>query len=142
MQMNVGIFRTEADLQAGLTTIHDLKERTKKARSPGGRAYNPGWHLARDMMNMLTISEAIALSALRRKESRGAHSRLDFPETSSEEGKLNSTARRKADGSMEVVGTPVMAVPEELQKVLAEQKELQPKREENKKARIAKAGKE
>jgi succinate dehydrogenase / fumarate reductase flavoprotein subunit len=142
MQMNVGIFRTEEDLKGGLATIGALHERAAHVRVQGTRAYNPGWHLSRDLKNMLTVAEAVALSALRRKESRGAHSRLDFPETSPEEGKFNSTARLKADGTIEVVPTPVMQMPEELQQVLAEQKVLQPQREEIKKARIAKAGKE
>ena len=142
MQMNVGIYRTAEDLQAGLATIQALKDRAAKVKVQGTRAYNPGWHLSRDLKNMLTAAEAVALSAFRRKESRGAHSRIDFPETSPEEGKFNSTVRHAADGSMEVVPTPVIAVPEELQQVLAEQKVLQPEREEIKKARIAQAGKE
>jgi len=142
MQMNVGIFRTEQDLEIGIAKIRELKDRAAKVRVQGSRAFNPGWHLARDLKNMLAISETLALSALRRKESRGAHSRLDFPETSAEEGKFNSTARLKADGTTEVVATPVMEVPDDLKQVLAEQKELQPQREEIKKARIAQAGKE
>jgi succinate dehydrogenase / fumarate reductase, flavoprotein subunit len=142
MQTNIGIFRTENDMLAGLEKIRELQKRATNVRVVGSRAYNPGWNLARDLKNMLLVSEIIALSALRRKESRGAHSRIDFPETSPEEGKFTSTARSKPGGSVQVVPTPVMEMPEELKQVLAEQKELQPAREEIKKARIAQKGKE
>ena len=80
MQNYVGIFRNEEDLQKGLSELETLKERAARVRVEGSRLFNPGWHLARDLKSMLTVSEAVALSALERKESRGAHSRIDYPD--------------------------------------------------------------
>src|SRR6266404_230080 len=79
MQNYVGIFRSEADLKRGLDEIQKLQQRAAHVRVDGSRLFNPGWHLGRDLTSMLTVSEAVALSALERKESRGAHSRIDFP---------------------------------------------------------------
>ena len=79
MQSLVGIFRTEEDLKKAFAELEDLKARAAKASVEGSRLFNPGWHLARELKSMLTISEAVALSALARTESRGAHSRIDFP---------------------------------------------------------------
>jgi succinate dehydrogenase / fumarate reductase flavoprotein subunit len=79
MQSLVGIFRTEGDLKKAFAELEDLKARAAKASVEGSRLFNPGWHLARELKSMLTISEAVALSALARTESRGAHSRIDFP---------------------------------------------------------------
>jgi succinate dehydrogenase / fumarate reductase flavoprotein subunit len=142
MQTYVGIFRNADDLQIGLGMIRDLKERAKAVQVEGSRMYNPGWHLARDLHHMLRVSEAIALSADLRKESRGAHSRTDFPNLDAEAGKFTSTIRRAADGSMTVVPVPLSPLPEELKNIIAEQKDLQPAREEAKKQRIAAAGRE
>jgi succinate dehydrogenase / fumarate reductase flavoprotein subunit len=79
MQSLVGIFRTDEDLKKAFAELEDLKARAAKASVEGSRLFNPGWHLARELKSMLTISEAVALSALARTESRGAHSRIDFP---------------------------------------------------------------
>ncbi len=79
MQNYVGIFRNEDDLQKGLAELDGLKERAARVKVEGSRLFNPGWHLARDLKSMLTVSEAVALSAQERKESRGAHSRIDYP---------------------------------------------------------------
>jgi succinate dehydrogenase / fumarate reductase flavoprotein subunit len=79
MQSLVGIFRTEEDLKKAFAELEDLKARAANASVEGSRLFNPGWHLARELKSMLTISEAVALSALARTESRGAHSRIDFP---------------------------------------------------------------
>src|SRR5205085_7143840 len=78
MARYVGIFRTHEDLTMALAELAKLKERARRVRVEGGRVYNPGWHLARDLGNMIAVSEAVTRSALLRKESRGAHSRLDF----------------------------------------------------------------
>jgi succinate dehydrogenase / fumarate reductase flavoprotein subunit len=142
MQTYVGIFRNADDLHTGLGMIREIIERAKTVRVEGSRMYNPGWHLARDLHHMLRVSEAIALSADLRKESRGAHSRTDFPNLDAEAGKMTSTVRRAADGTMTVVPVPLPPLPEEMTKILAEQKELQPAREEANKQRIAAAGKE
>jgi succinate dehydrogenase / fumarate reductase flavoprotein subunit len=79
MQNHVGIFRTEEDLQRGLRELELLNARAERVKVEGSRLFNPGWHLARDLKSMLTVSKAVALSAEARKESRGAHSRIDFP---------------------------------------------------------------
>lgn len=142
MQTYVGIFRRADDLETGIENIEKFKERASKTKVAGSRAFNPGWHLTREFKNMLIVSEAIARSAQRRKESRGAHSRIDFPDTDPEQGKFNTVVRRGADGSMVVEPVPAAQMPEELKTIIAQQKELQPAREENKKARLTKAAKE
>src|SRR5262249_53380933 len=80
MQNLVGIFRDEDDLKRGLSEITKLKERLAGVRVEGSRLFNPGWHLARDLKSMLTVSEAVAKSALERRECRGAHARTDYPD--------------------------------------------------------------
>ncbi len=85
MQQRVGIFRIEADLDAALLELAELRRRWAAVCVDGGRAYNPGWNLVFEVGNLLTVSEAITRSARQRTESRGAHSRLDFPETNDED---------------------------------------------------------
>jgi succinate dehydrogenase / fumarate reductase flavoprotein subunit len=142
MQTYVGIFRNADDLQIGQGLLRQLTERAKGVRVEGSRMYNPGWHMARDLHHMLVVSEAITLSADLRKESRGAHSRTDFPNLDPAAGKMTSTIRRATDGTMTVTPVPLPPLPDDLQKILAEQKDLQPAREEAKKQRIAAAGRE
>jgi len=79
MQSLVGIFRTEEDLKKAFAELEQLKARAAQASVEGSRLFNPGWHLASELKSMLTVSEAVALSALARTESRGAHSRIDYP---------------------------------------------------------------
>jgi succinate dehydrogenase / fumarate reductase flavoprotein subunit len=119
MQDLVGIFRNEEDLERGLAKIGELTERAARIRVEGSRLFNPGWHLARDLRAMLTVSEAVARSALVRKESRGAHSRTDFPKTDSEWARRNNVVRKRGD-AMEVSQRPVPEVPKELAALLAE----------------------
>jgi succinate dehydrogenase / fumarate reductase flavoprotein subunit len=96
MQDLVGIFRDEAGLTAALATLAELAERAARARVPsGGRAFNPVWNLCRDLRNMLPCAEAVARSALLRTESRGAHSRLDFPESNEYWGEHNIVVRKE-----------------------------------------------
>jgi succinate dehydrogenase / fumarate reductase flavoprotein subunit len=114
MQTLVGIYRVEADLQRALEELEALRARAAKVRVEGTRLYNPGWHLARDLANMLTVSEAVTRSALLRRESRGAHSRLDHPGPDSSLGKVNMCAVRGADGRMQVSPTPLPTMPAEL----------------------------
>ncbi|HET8659542.1 MAG TPA: fumarate reductase/succinate dehydrogenase flavoprotein subunit [Micromonosporaceae bacterium] len=75
----VGIIRRRAELEEALARLADLKERVAKVGATGGRRYNPGWHLALDLRNMLVVSECTARAALEREESRGGHTREDFP---------------------------------------------------------------
>ncbi len=97
MQTFVGIFRNRQDLERGLEKIRELSERASRARVEGSRLFNPGWHLARDLKSMLTVSEAVARSGLARTESRGAHCRTDFPKIDPEWGRRNITVVREGD---------------------------------------------
>jgi succinate dehydrogenase / fumarate reductase flavoprotein subunit len=89
MQRLVGIIRKAGELEESLKEIDKLKERAKRLAVEGNRQYNPGWHLAIDLTNMLVVSECIAKAALEREESRGGHTRDDFPEPSDAWGKVN-----------------------------------------------------
>ena len=119
MQSLVGIFRTEEDLQRALIEIDKLKERTARVRVEGSRLFNPGWHLARDLQSMLTVAEAVTRSALARRESRGAHSRIDYPSLDDAWGKMHNVVVRKSD-TMTLFESPVLEMPEDLKQVLAE----------------------
>ncbi len=119
MQNYVGIFRNEADLKRGLDEIQKLKQRAAHVRVDGSRLFNPGWHLGRDLKSMMTVSEAVALSALERKESRGAHSRIDFPKYDEEWSKLNNIISRDGDG-MRLSHSSIREMPLELREILAE----------------------
>ena len=121
MQNLVGIFRTDADLRRALAVLDKLKQRTKKVKANSSRVFNPGWHLCFDLHSMLTISEACTHAALARKESRGAHSRLDFPKTEDEWGQKNQVIVRKGD-TMDLLAVPRSPMPAELEKILAEEK--------------------
>src|SRR5437660_8823470 len=119
MQNKVGIFRIEADAKEGLAEIQQLKERTARVRVDGSRLFNPGWHLARDLKSMLTVSEAVALSALERKESRGAHSRIDYPNYDEHWSKVNNIISR--DGEAMVLRQATIAeAPLELREILTD----------------------
>ena len=124
MDKYVGIFRVHEDLELALRELEALKARARNVRVEGSRMFNPGWHLARDLRNMLVVSEAIARSALLRKESRGAHSRLDFPNPDPALGKVNMCVTRSGEG-MNVAPTPLPEMPAEL-KALFETPAAQP----------------
>lgn len=95
MQALVGIIRTEDELKKALDRLGELKERAGRATAEGNRLYNPGWHLALDLQSLLAVSETIALAALERKESRGAQTREDYPQTDPEFAKVNIVVRMK-----------------------------------------------
>jgi succinate dehydrogenase / fumarate reductase flavoprotein subunit len=121
MQNYVGIFRNEEDLKKGLSELQKLKERAANVRVDGSRLFNPGWHLARDLKSMLTVSQAVALSALERKESRGAHSRIDFPNYDEKWGKLNNIISREGE-AMSLSHAPIAEMPPELKELFEEGK--------------------
>jgi succinate dehydrogenase / fumarate reductase flavoprotein subunit len=119
MQSYVGIFRNEEDLRQGLSELQVLKERAARLRVEGSRLFNPGWHLARDLKAMLTVAEAVALSALERRESRGAHSRIDYPNYDQTWGKQNNIILRDGD-QMKLKQLPIAEMPNELKWLLDE----------------------
>jgi len=122
MQDLVGIVRRQEDMEKALTMIHALNKRAVKAVVPGNREYNPGWHTALDLRNMLTVSEAITLAGMDRKESRGAHFREDFPDKDPEASKFNIVLRKAADGSMLLERQPVAPLTEDQKKAIEENK--------------------
>jgi succinate dehydrogenase / fumarate reductase flavoprotein subunit len=121
MQSLVGIYRQEEDLQRALGEIEKLRARTARVRVEGSRMFNPGWHLARDLECMLTVTEAVTRSALARRESRGAHSRLDYPNLDDARGKKNNVIVQQG-GAMSIFDVPVREMPEDLKQILAEEK--------------------
>jgi succinate dehydrogenase / fumarate reductase flavoprotein subunit len=120
MQSLVGIFRTRTDVEQALTELDALNERFKLVSVEGSRMFNPGWHLALDLHSMLKISEAVAKCALVREESRGAHSRIDFPETSAEWGTKNNIISQDSSGRMNLRQDLKSDLPDDLKQVLAE----------------------
>jgi succinate dehydrogenase / fumarate reductase, flavoprotein subunit len=118
MQALVGIVRLENEMRQALDVIHKLWDQAKVVGVPGNREYNPGWHTALDLTHLLTVSEAVTLAAIERKESRGAQFREDFPDKSAEYGKFNIVIRKGIDGTMQVVREPLKPVPSELQQVI------------------------
>jgi succinate dehydrogenase / fumarate reductase flavoprotein subunit len=116
----VGIYRNEGDLNTALGVLKKLKERAARVHVEGSRLFNPGWHLAQDLKAMLTVAEAVTRSAIARLESRGAHSRIDYPGLDAEWGKKNNVVAQDGD-AMAVRQSPVSEMPEELKKILAEE---------------------
>jgi succinate dehydrogenase flavoprotein subunit len=117
MQNLVGIFRTEGDLTKALGELEKLNARAAKCGVEGTRMFNPGWHLSRDLKSMLLISEAVARSALARKESRGAHSRIDFPNADNTWGKRNNVIVRDGE-TMTRREVPTAEMPAELREIV------------------------
>jgi succinate dehydrogenase / fumarate reductase flavoprotein subunit len=121
MQSLVGIFRTEEDLQKALGELDKSKLRLARVRADGSRMFNPGWHLTRDLRSMVLISEAVTRSALARRESRGAHSRIDYPNFDDVWSKQNNVIVKRGDQMM-LEQRPVSEMPAELKEILAENK--------------------
>jgi succinate dehydrogenase / fumarate reductase, flavoprotein subunit len=122
MQDLVGIVRKEDEMQRALDGLAKLRDRAARTKVPGNREYNPGWHTALDLHNLLTVSEAVTRCGLIRKESRGGHFRDDFPDKAPAFGKVNLVTRKAPDGSMQVDQVPIPEMPEELKKIIEEMK--------------------
>ncbi len=122
MQDYVGIVRTEDEMQRALHGIGLLKKRAEHASAIGHREFNPGWHAAIDLRNLLTVSEAVTLAAIERKESRGAQFRDDYPDKSEECSKFNIVLSQGRDGSMQLKRQPTRELPPELKQIVEEQK--------------------
>jgi succinate dehydrogenase / fumarate reductase flavoprotein subunit len=119
MQDLVGIVRREAEMARALEKIEELRRRAGRVAVGGNRDYNPGWHTALDLANLLTVSEAIARAALDRKESRGAHFRDDYPQADPA-GRYTTVVRRGPDGAMQVAREQVPEPSAELKRIIEE----------------------
>jgi succinate dehydrogenase / fumarate reductase flavoprotein subunit len=119
MQDGAGLAREEKSLKTCLDAILELRQRSARIRVPGSRKYNPGWHTARDLRFMLTIAEAIVRAAIERRESRGAHWRLDYLEKDAALGRLNFIAYNDG-GQVKLKTRPVPEMPPELAKLFAD----------------------
>jgi len=122
MQDLVGIVRREDDMHKALSGLAVLRGRASRVSVPGNREYNPGWHTALDLANLLTISEAITRSALERKESRGGHFRDDYPEKDPAYAHFNTVVTRDSDGRMQVTRVPLPEMRDDLKQIIEEQK--------------------
>jgi succinate dehydrogenase / fumarate reductase flavoprotein subunit len=122
MQDLVGIVRKEDEMLKALEGLQKLKTRAAKAGADGHREYNPGWHTAIDLRNLLTVSEATTRAAIERKESRGAQFRDDFPTKSDEYSKFNIVLRQGRNGSMDMERKPIAPVPAELKQIIEDNK--------------------
>ena len=113
MTDQVGLIRNEGELQGALAELDKLRARAAQVSAEGGRAYNPGWHLAQDLRNMLLVSDCVAQSALERQESRGGHTRSDYPEMSPEWRKINLVCALDGD-QVKLARQPVVPMREDL----------------------------
>src|SRR5437762_12034666 len=117
MQELVGIIRRRDELEEALARLERLRARAARAGVKGGRVYNPGWHLALDLENLIAVSETVARSALVREESRGGHTREDFPKPDPVWGTKN-VVTRKRDGRLVLTTEPLPPVPGELRALI------------------------
>jgi succinate dehydrogenase / fumarate reductase flavoprotein subunit len=122
MQDLVGIVRNAPEMERALEGIARLRERARRVGVTGNREYNPGWHTALDLDNLLTVSEAITRAALERQECRGGHFREDFPDKDPGFGRFNIVIRKGDDGEMRLDREPIPPMPTELSRVIAEQR--------------------
>ena len=120
MQDDVGIVRNAQELERAIGAVAKLRERAGRTAVPGNRHYNAGWHTAQDLRNLLTTSEIIARAALERKESRGAHTREDFPNKEEAFGKVNIIIRQGADGEPAITQEPIHPLTPELKQIIEE----------------------
>ena len=128
MQSLVGIIRTGSELDEAIGKLDELEDRATRVSLSGGRKYNPGWNLTTDLPSMLSVSRTTTLGAINRKESRGGHTRDDFPKPVAEMGTVNFVQRIKSDDTGGVGGTPsirtITATPEPIPVMPDDLKEL------------------
>jgi succinate dehydrogenase / fumarate reductase, flavoprotein subunit len=110
----VGLIRRESEMKTALVELDKLRTRETQVSAPGGRAYNPGWHLALDLRNMLVVAECVAQAALERQESRGGHTRDDYPAMSPEWRKINLICSATTDGTVSLQRQPIVPMRTEL----------------------------
>ncbi len=122
MQDLVGIVRQEKEMLQALERIEQLKARGQGVAVSGNREYNPGWHTAIDLNNLLTVSEMVTLAALERKESRGAHFRDDYPAKDDKFGSFNIVIRKGRGGDPQIMRVPIPEMPTELKQIIEEMK--------------------
>ena len=121
MQNLVGIIRVESELKQALEHLQQLKQRSRKVKVEGNRHFNTGWHLALDLHSLLTFAEAATLAAIERKESRGGHTRDDYPNTDPKFAKVNIVVR-KSHGGMTLAQEALPEMPDELKALVEEKK--------------------
>jgi succinate dehydrogenase / fumarate reductase, flavoprotein subunit len=122
MQDLVGIVRQESEMLQALDRIRELKIASETVSVDGNREYNPGWHTALDLSNLLTVSEIVTYAALERKESRGAHFRDDFSSKDEQAGKFNIVARKGQNGEVRLTREPIPPMRDDLQQIIEEMK--------------------
>jgi len=122
MQHSVGIVRNENEMKPVLERLKEFRDRANGVRVTGNREFNPGWHTALDLKNLLTVAEAITCAALKRKESRGAQFREDYPNRDDALGKVNTIVSKDADGSMQVRLESIPEMPDYLKQIVEEMK--------------------
>jgi succinate dehydrogenase / fumarate reductase flavoprotein subunit len=122
MQELVGIVRIEDELVRAKEYLQIMNKRLENIHVVGNREFNPGWHTALDLENLLTVSEAVTIAAIERKESRGAHFREDYPNKDAESGKFNLVIKKAGGGEMTIRKEPIPEMREDLKKIIEEMK--------------------
>lgn len=122
MQDLVGIVRNENELKQAAAELESLRVRSNKIKVAGNREFNAGWHTAIDLHNLLTVSEAITLAAINRKESRGAHFREDYPDKNLQSGKFNLVIWKDENGHMQIRQEPIAELRSDLKQIIEEMK--------------------
>ena len=122
MQEKVGIVRTESEMLEAVDGIEQLKKRVVNVHAEGNRQYNPGWHTALDLKSLMLSAEAVARSAVVRKESRGAHFREDYTAKEEAFSKVNTILRQGNDGEMQVIQEEIPEMRDELKQIIEENK--------------------
>jgi succinate dehydrogenase / fumarate reductase flavoprotein subunit len=122
MQELVGIVRNEEELLRAAEHLKMMYQRAAGVRVTGNREYNPGWHTALDLQHLLTVSEAITMAAIERKESRGAHFREDYPQKDEQSGKFNLIVKKNTNGDMELRRDPIKDLRPDLRQIIEEMK--------------------